>query len=519
MIWLIGFVLYFKSIFFNFTYLDDNVLILDNIAFLRDTANIFSAFTKDVFYVMHSSAAYYRPLLTISFMFDALFSGQSPVMYHFTNIIIHLAASSMVFLVLLKLKYEKIISFVLSVIFLVHPVLTQAVSWIPGRNDSLLTVFILASFIFFLDYIEKEKNRSIFWSVFFFLLAIFTKETALLVPIIFIFCAFLRHFSFKKEFTKNFNTSQHRSDGKKSILIKFGAGWLISIAIFFILRQVAFKNPLPVSVKDIFFSVFFNSPALIQLLGKVFFPFNLSVLPIIRDTTFVFGALAIFFILILVIIKGGFKMMLFGIIWFVVFLLPSFIRPDASIVADFIEHRLYLPIIGIIIFLAESRLCKRLEGWRLAGWIFLASIFFILTFLHQNNFYDRTAFWKNAAENSPHSPLAQRNLGAMYYLDGQYDLAEAFYKKSLALNKFEPMVHNNLGLIYANRGLYREAEQEYLEELSFNPNYDNAHFNLGLLYYKAGKVEEAKKEWQKTLEINPEHSDAIKLIDFLNKGR
>ncbi|MBI2054447.1 MAG: tetratricopeptide repeat protein [Candidatus Staskawiczbacteria bacterium] len=513
LIWLIGFVLYFKSIFFGFTYLDDNALILDNIDFLSNIGNIFSVFARDVFYATHGLSAYYRPLLTVSLMFDAVISGQSPAMYHFTNIIIHLAGSSLVFTALLKLKYSRIASFFLAVIFSVHPALTQAVAWIPGRNDSLLAVFVLASFIFFLDFIEKGKNRSVFWSAFFFLLAIFTKETALLLPAVFLFYAFLRYFPLK------------------NILFKFSIPWIVSVVVFFLLRHIAFENPLQARFKDIFLSVFFNLPALIQLLGKVFFPFNLSVLPIIQDTTFIFGAMGIFFILILVIMKardksspaGSFKMMLFGIAWFIVFLLPSFIRPNAFVTADFIEHRLYLPFFGIIIFLAESRLPKFLEdsfgGWHFFGWIVLASIFFVVSFLHQNNFYNRTAFWKNAALNSPHSPLAQRNLGAMYYLDGQYDLAEEYYKKSLTINKTEPMVHNNLGLIYVSRGLFLEAEKEYLEELSLNPNYDNARFNLGLLYYKAGKIEEAKKEWEKTLEINPEHSDAIKLMDFLNKGR
>ncbi|TSC94631.1 MAG: TPR repeat-containing protein [Parcubacteria group bacterium Licking1014_1] len=528
LIWFIGFVLYFKSLFFGFTYLDDNALILDNLPFLQNAGNIFSAFTKEVFFILHGSAAYYRPLLTISFMPDAILSGQSPIMYHFTNIVIHLIASSLVFKLLVKLKYSKIISLILSVIFLVHPALTQAVAWIPGRNDSLLTIFILSSFIFFLDFFEKRKNSSVFWSVFFSLLALFTKETAIILPIVCLVYVFLRRFSVKKELINNFHTSKYGSEVKKYFLMKFGAGWLVSLVAFFLLRHIALKNPIPMSVKDIFLSVFLNFPALIQLSGKVFFPFNLSVLPIIQDTTFVFGVLAIFFIVGLVVIqqrdktasKESFYMMLFALIWFIAFLLPSFIRPNPSIVADFIEHRLYLPMVGILIFLAESRLWRYLNShygkWYLAACVFVIIFFSFLTFAHQNNFYDKLAFWKNAAFTSPHSPLAQRNLGAMYYLDGKYDLAEEYYKKSLALNKFEPMVHNNLGLIYVSKGLFEEAEQEYLQELSSNPYYDNARFNLGLLYYKTGRMEEAKKEWEKTLEINPDHIDAKQLINALN---
>lgn len=500
LIWTIGFALYFKSIFFGFTYLDDNVLILDNLPFLQNIFNIFSAFTKEVFevfHILHSSAAYYRPLLTISFMPDAILGGQSPVIYHFTNIVIHLIAASLVFKLLAKLKYSNIVSLILSAIFLVHPALTQAVAWIPGRNDSLLAVFILSSFIFFIDFIEARKNISIFCSVFFFLLALFTKETAVILPFVCLLYIFLKRFSVKY------------------FLIKFGAWWAVSFIIFFLLRHIALKNPISMSSADIFLSVFSNLPAAIQLLGKIFFPFNLSVLPIIQDTTFIWGVLAVFFMAGLAI-KNRSYLMLFGLVWFAVFLLPSFIRSNPSIVADFIEHRLYLPIVGILIFLAESRLWQYLNKRYLFFCAVLAIFFGILNFIHQNNFSNKMAFWKNAAITSPHSPLAQRNLGAMYYLEGQYDLAEEYCKKSLVLNKFEQMVHNNLGLIYANKGLFKEAEQEYLEELSFNPYYDNAHFNLGLLYYKMNRLEEAKKEWKKTLEINPDHRDAKQIMNALN---
>lgn len=508
-IWLLGFILYFKSIFFDFTYLDDNVLIADNLSFLKNIGNVFNAFSQEVFHILHSSAAYYRPLLTISFMPDAMLGGSSPAMYHLTNIIIHLVAASLVFKLLTKLKHSQTISLILSAIFLVHPVLTQAVAWIPGRNDSLLAVFILSSFIFFLDFLARGENKAVFWSVFFFLLALLTKETALILPAVCLLYVFLRHFSVK------------------DILTKFSFGWFMSFLTFFLLRFVALKNPISMSVKDMFLSVFLNSPAAIQLLGKVFFPFNLSVLPIIQDTTFIFGVLVIFVIIGFVTIqwkdkltpRDSFYMMLFGLIWFLIFLLPSFIRPNPSITADFIEHRLYLPIIGLLIFLAESHLWRYLEHprgkWYLGICILIVMSFCFLTFRHENNFFDKMAFWKNAAVTSPHSPLAQRNLGAMYYLDGKYDLAEEYYKKSLSLNKFEPMVHNNLGLIYANKELFPEAEREYLEELSFNPYYDNAHFNLGLLYYKIGKLEEAKKEWEKTLEINPDHGGVRQLIDAL----
>ncbi len=507
---ILGFLLYFKSLFFNFVYLDDNELILNNINFLSDIHNFFTAFTTDVFHVSHEAAVYYRPLLTVSFMFDAILGGASPFLFHLSSTIIHLVASILVFTLLNKLRYQRAVSFFLSIIFLVHPVLTQAVSWVPGRNDSLLAVFVLASFIFFLGYLEERKTRSIILSVSFFALAMFTKETAIVLPFMCLMYLWAVNFL------------------RWKVVSRFLLGWFLALCAWYPLHSLAMKNPIPMTVKDMLESLFKNMPASIQLLGKIFFPFNLSVLPNISDTTFFWGIGSILLIIILVVYswkkekfyKNSYKMMLFGLAWFFLFLIPSFVRPDPTIIADFIEHRVYLPIVGILIFLVESRFFDNLRGkmkklFLIAGFVVIV-VFFTVTFFHQNNFANRIAFWKNASENSPHSPLAQRNMGAMYQLDNRNDLAKEYYLKTIALHNLEPMVHSNLGLIYADEGNYSEAEKEYQTEISFNPTYANAHFNLGLLYYKTNRLNQARNEWEKTLEINPDYTDATNALSIIN---
>ncbi|UCD55136.1 MAG: hypothetical protein JSV93_06410, partial [Candidatus Omnitrophota bacterium] len=162
----LGFLVYSQTLFFDFTYLDDNVLILGNRKFLSKLSNIPQAFRQDVFFSYED--AYYRPLLTISFILDAqlpfaLYPSPKPspqrgegrvrgrgeqgkgFSYHLTNIVIHLLAACLLFLLLIKLKYREGLAIFFSLIFTVHPVLTQAVAWLPGRNDSLLAVFIFSS--------------------------------------------------------------------------------------------------------------------------------------------------------------------------------------------------------------------------------------------------------------------------------------------------------------------------------------------------------------------------------------
>lgn len=509
-----GFLLYARTIFFDFTYFDDNVLILNNLPFLQNISNVLTAFRLEVFHVLHSSAAYYRPLLTISFMPDAMLGGVDATMYHITNILLHLIASCLVYKLLRSLGYHKSISTWSSLFFVVHPVLTQAVAWIPGRNDSLLAVFVLASFISLIRYTRDGRMRSLMLCAAFFLAALFTKESALVMPVLFFLYLWI-HGALNRQ-----------------VVLKLGGMFGVSAILWATARHFALVNPIPMTPLQMVQSVYNNAPAAMQLLGKVFFPVNLSVLPIIQDTTFIWGILACVVVISLFVwehsrFEAGRRknliMMYFGLLWFLIFLFPSFIRPNPSIVADFIEHRLYIPMIGLVILLMESRLSKvftsRADN---VGHIVVGSItiiFSILTVVHSSNFSNRLIFWRNAAETSPHSPLAQRNLGAMYFLDGLYDLAEKHTLESLALNPEEQMAHNNLGLIYMQKGDLARAEKEYLQELAINPSYDNAHFNLGLLYYNVGRIQEAIRLWEKTLEINPDYRDAQDAIQNAKNTR
>lgn len=492
-----GFLIYFKSLFFGFTYLDDNVLIIDSFRFLRQLSNVLEAFRHEAFYILHSSAAYYyRPMLTVSFILDAQLGGVNPFIYHLTNIIIHLAASCLVFKLLAKLGYARQLAFFFSLIFSIHPILSQAVSWIPGRNDSLMALFGLASFIFFLYFLETKKIGYCLAHIFFLGLVIFTKESALaLMPICILYFILIRPDS---------------RSSKSAVLL----GWLAVSGLWFFMRSAALNSNLtPMTGMDMGKSIFMNLPALVQFVGKIIFPFNLSVLPIVQDTTFFYGILALALIASALFFSKSVRInfAIFGAIWFLAFLLPSFIRPNTEIVADFIEHRTYMPMVGFFILLLETDTVKKID-FGLRRYLAVCGAIVILlagiTFFHIDNFKSRLSFWLNAATRSPHSPLAHRNLGAMYYLDGLPDKAEPEYRKALELNPLEPMAHNNLGLIYASRGDIKKAEEEYKKELEINPFYDNAHFNLGILYYKLGEFKKAEALWKRVIELNPDYMDA-----------
>ena len=491
-----GLLLYFRALFFGFTYLDDNALILDNYPRLRDLATLVQAFRHDVFF-SHGAAAFYRPILTLSLGLDAQLGGVRPFVYHLDNILIHLVATSLVFRLLAALGYARGAALFGALLFDVHPVLSQAVAWVPGRNDSLAAVFVLISFLQFVDVLQSSagggggRNLLLHWASF--ALALFTKETAAIMILVCLAYALLL------------------APRSPSRVLAAAAGWLVVLLGWYWLRSLALENPLRMTLAEMARSIWLNLPALLQNFGKILLPFNLSVLPTLHDTTFSYGLIAAPAGLLAVLLakQKRWRHIAFGLCWFALFLLPSLILHSTT-VADFIlEHRTYLPMAGLLLVFLETDLTKGGRGLRGAAWsaaVLLA--FSAVTWRHIANFRDRLSFWRNAARTSPHLPLAHRNLGAMYYLDGLIEPAEAEYKIAIALNPMEPMVHSNLGLIYMNKNMPAEAEREMRSEIAVNPGYENGYFNLGLLCYRTGRAEEAAALWKRTLELNPEHADA-----------
>jgi len=491
----IGFIVFAQCLFFDFTHLDDDVLVLRNFHFISDTSNFFKAFQTDVFWG-GASDVYYRPMMTISLMIDALPAKPTPFVFHLSNILIHLVASCLVYVFFIKIGNSKNLSFLFAVLFTVHPVLTQAVAWIPGRNDPLLALFVLLSFIHFMNFLETKRVSYIFWHFLFFALALFTKETALALIVL---CP-LYLWLIRKE-------SMRVLPGGVVVV-----GWAAIGVFWFLLRQAAFAHPVEYTFAYITRSILSNSPAILLYIGKIIFPFNLSVVPILQDSTLWYGVIATIIVAVLLLISGNrrFNHILFGFLWFAFSMLPILIGVNPDLRHNFSEHRVYLPLLGFMIVLMEMDCIKKADFRKKDVLILCAGVilmFSMLNVLHGRNFKDRLGFWLNAVKNSPHYVVAHNNLGSAYYSMGNLEGAEKEYTKCATLGPLHPIVHNNLGLIYVRRGLLKEAEVEFKKALE-NPIFYDALINLGHLYYRTGREREAEPLWKRAVEVNPNYPEA-----------
>lgn len=209
----------------------------------------------------------------------------------------------------------------------------------------------------------------------------------------------------------------------------------------------------------------------------------------------------------------------FGIFFFFLALLPeSSIFPLAELL---VEYRLYLPLVGAALFvaslgywyvppLARWPLGGRLSGTVL-GLVIVASIIgalMSLTWARNQLWRDPIALWQDSVAKSPHKARPYNNLGQVLSAAGRMEEGIEAYQKALALDPTYVYPYANLGTSYASLGRFDEAAAYFEKGLALEPRYLAIYHNLGLVYQKLGKTEAATNTFLKALEVNPKYVSA-----------
>lgn len=490
---------YARSISLGFTYLDDTIFMLDKGESNEHLSNIFSAFVQGTF---SEKDIYYRPLFRITFILERqilfLFPIEKFIDYalplaHIVNLMLHILSITLLFRVLQKFSFSKQSALMWSAVYAVHPVLTMAVAWIPGRNDLMLSVFLLAYFLHFFSYIETKKTKHIIWQAVFLLLALLTKETAVFIP--FAAAFYLLVFRRKELLSKMW-------------LVIYPV-WIIEIIIWYVLRSYTIDlKQANQSLADTVSTALERVPGLIQYIGKIFLPFNLTVYPTVADTTYLFGAIAIVALIILIALNKNrnWKMILFGAGWFVLFILPFFFVPKKINDALF-EHRLYIPMIGMIFITAQALpFILRLIQFRsiiIYGCIIV--IFSGMTIYYMVFFKDEISFYRKAVADAPSSAYMTKMLGIRLNDHGNETEAITYFKKAFAMDSTQMYTHYFLAkLIYLKEDSLSRAKSLLEQELKYTPTYVDNYFQLAYIGFKQNDNAAVIKNLKKVIELVPD---------------
>jgi hypothetical protein len=450
-----------RTILFGFTGLDDRDFVVDDAPFLAVPANLVRVFGRSYMHVVDAAHPYWRPLVAASYVLDAQWQGARPLAYHATNVVLHAAASALVFSWLRRFAVGRRVALAGALVFAVHPALASAVAWIPGRNDSLLGVTALAAWLCLRKGLSKAH-------LVFFALALLTKETAMALPVV-----------WALEWRGRAGRSRNR----------LAVAWAAMVVARLALPSVLLPGMHPI-LGHAPASHFLSSLALVPAaVGKLTVPVNPTALASMDDLALLPGFVAAALVALAVwrMPRVRRRVVAFGAATFLLLLAPSMLA--AGTLA--LDCRLYTPAIGVLLVLCEMARAAALAPRTVTAFGAIAVLALgFLTMAFESAFRDPLAFGREAVSGSPRSALAHFCLGQAYQRAGDDDRALAEYRASLALAPAE-VVHNNVAVVHMKRARWAEAERELREELAVNPGYGTAYFNLAVVLRRQDRRGEA----------------------------
>jgi protein O-mannosyl-transferase len=507
---------------------------------------------KDVRHIIDLQSIYNNRLiglLTLALNYEM--HGFNVAGYHTFNLFIHLLNALLVYWLIILIFRTPYVSAYLqkdvfetsdpyrwvplftALLFVSHPVQTQAVTYIVQRFASLATLFYLVSLVMYIKARGSESSNKARYTFFVAslisaILAMRTKEIAFTLPVM----VFLYEFMF------------FRGDIKKRLLYLFPlllTMFIIPLSMMMPTQSVSvgargideltkIAGSVDVSRWDYLNTQFRVIVTYIRLL---FFPVNQNIeydYPIYR--IFFTPAVFLSFLVLLGVFCWGiyllcrsyksdqanrcwYRVIAFGIFWFFVTLsVESSIIPIDDVI---FEHRLYLPSVGFFVAFMSGivSLYERLTNQTKVVAKILIPVMILMViglslaaYARNMIWQDEVTLWEDVVQKSPHKARPHYNLGVAYQGQGRLDDAVREYQAAIKLNPHEVTPHYNLGMAYRTQGRLDDAVREYQAAIKLKPNYPEIYYNLGQAYLDQGRLDDAVREYQSAVKLRPNYADA-----------
>lgn len=481
LLFLVGTLIYMNALSAPFIW-DDFSLIINNEQ-IKSFGNVKEWFatgsTNNEF--IASPGDLYRPLVKLIFASIYSVFGETPFAFRVLNIILHIANSFLVFTLLKKFNLPRYGSLLAALIFLVHPVQVEAVTYISGLPDVLAPFFILSGLLLF----KSGKN---FAALITCVLALLSKEIAITF---FAFAWLIVMYDWK--------SYDKKTKGEKCI---WASTFTMIVLIYIILKFTVlnFSGSMhlttlvseyteKISVRIItFVSILWEYAKLIAFPKDLFF--EKVYLPVaelfqmrgIFGASFIIGGCALAYNSFL---KN--KKFFFAFVWFFIPLIPV---SGILIIANtlYAERWLYLPLIAIAFGIAsfwETLKTKQARAIYACIMVLIAIVLSVRTVYRNSDWTDPERFYEKEISYNPYSPRLYSQLGTIHFAKGNYNRAIQAFEKSVITDNIEssPVFRFNLGNTYYYVGKYDEAEYWLKEALRMKPDYEKAKKMLDKTIY------------------------------------
>lgn len=465
--------------------LDNQLTNWDDPGYVRDNAlvkNFSSGGIVDIFTT--SIMGNYHPLTILTYAIEYSFVRLEPWLYHLDSVLLHIAASLLVYWLVYQLLRRHVAAVVTALLFALHPMHVESVAWIASRKDVVYAVFFLASCIAHIYYVDAPESRKTRWyaaALLLYVCSLLGKPVAVVLPVT------LLAIDYYKERPMSWK-------------------WLIEKIPHFLLAvlcgirsvsdQAEFGSLNTLSEKyNMLERLALGAYALTTYLWKAILPINLVCFypyPLKENGslqwTYYLYIIAVAAVVAIVWRFGRKnKQIVFGIAFFIIniALLLQFIPVGGAILA---ERYTYIPYLGLFFivgwavseFAGPGSNASPLVKKQVLG--ALAVYLLVLGYWANDRckvWYDTATLWTDEIAKEPdRAPNAYNNLGFHYF------------------NKFSESV------VQADRQRYYDSSYQLLiKAISLVPTFVNPHISLGELLRSAGKHDEAKIYYYKALAL------------------
>jgi len=539
----------------NNAFIGDDKSVIEESRLVKSWNNLPILFNRN--YFLYSGESTYRPIATVTYLIDYSLWRLKPFGYHLSNVLLHAMNGALLLYLIRLIMGRPGIALITALFFVTHPVASEAVNSIGFREDLLVFLFLLISFIAYIRIWHQltPRPRHLIVCIGSFLFGLFSKESALIIPLLFIASevCFERHW--KKLLT-----------GKIPAYACLAMAALFYISIrFFLFRssQVPVFKALP-----LYYRLITQGKVIVSYLATLMFPARLSAdYSYQHALSFWEPAVTLSWLAIAAVLALSIRYVrresafTFGVWWFFIALIPvSNIIPIFVPVA---ERFLYMPLAGFALsfVIAGDRLASRLGRGARRYFILIAVLIIACyscrTVIRNMDWSDELTLWSKTVASGRGSYRAYNNLGvsfhdigkddealrsfrealevfhgdcfiqtreeakiynniglANYYL-GRREVAAAFYRKALATDPSYADAYNNMGIAYVRKGDYDSAIAYFKKALRIKPHFVKACNNLAVMYGETDKKEAAIEMFKKAVEINPSYAKAYNSLGLL----
>ena len=460
-----------------------------------------------------------RPLLNLSFAIDYAIGGTRTWSYHVTNLVIHVLNGLLLLGILRRTFCLPVLrpqlgnaalglALAISLLWVLHPLQTESVTYIIQRAESLAAMFYLAVFYCVIRGIESP--RAALWyilAVVACFLGMATKETLATVPILVLLYD-------RTLVSGSFGASIRRRPG---LYFGLAVSWRLLLGLVWstglVMRQEEFGSPDP-------WSYACSQPGVVvHYLRLSLWPDPLCLdygWPVATTLGAVLPGMLIVGLLASATIWSLAQRKPWGFLgaWFLVILMPSSsVVPLAQLA---FEHRMYLSLAAVVTavvvggYLAGKGL---VQGGRLRGRAVLvgevclvtscAVLLGYLTVKRNEAYRSPLSMWQDTVTKAPSNPSARNNLGYLLTSVGRLTEALEHYREAVRLKPDHAIAHNNLANALADSQRLPEAIEHYEKAVRLKPDYAKAHNNLANSLTKVGRPSEAVEHYQAVLRTQP----------------